>query len=129
MFAGLPGTGVGGMFYLLLSLWMPFHELFRVFQGKSSAARWRLIARQWCLFAAVIAVIWAQTALMKALIPASDQAQVQAAVQAKLEPVSPIATSTMLAASAVMSLMSLAAVVSVVYLLRMGVAVKKLVVA
>jgi hypothetical protein len=129
MFAGLPGTGVGGMFYLLLSLWMPFHEFYRVLQGKSSKARWLLIARQWCLFAAVIAVIWGQTALLKALVPASQQEQVHAAMQAKLEPVSPVQTSTMLAATAVMAFVSLAAVVGVVYMLRVGVAVRKLVLA
>jgi hypothetical protein len=126
MFAGLPGTGVGGMFYLLLSLWMPFHEFIRLCQGRSSAARWKMIARHWCLFAAVIGVIWGQTALIKVLVPASQQEQVHAAMQAKLEPVAPVATSTMMAASALMALVSLAAVVSVVYMLRMGVAVRKL---
>jgi hypothetical protein len=129
MFAGLPGTGVGGMFYLLLSLWMPFHELIRLFQGRSSVARWKMIARHWCLFAAVIGVIWGQTALLKALVPVSQQEQVHAAMQAKLEPVAPVATSTMVAASALMALVSLAAVVGVVYMLRMGVAVRKLIAA
>jgi hypothetical protein len=50
-------------------------------------------------------------------------------MQAKFEPVSPVATSTMMAASALMALVSLAAVVGVVYMLRMGVAVRKLIAA
>jgi hypothetical protein len=46
MFAGLPGFGVGTLFYIVVALWMPFRELPRVVQGTSSFARWRLIARQ-----------------------------------------------------------------------------------
>ena len=39
--AGLPGTGLGGLFYLLLAFWMPFAELPRTLRGRSSRARWR----------------------------------------------------------------------------------------
>lgn len=46
MFAGLPGIGVGTLFYILTALWMPVHELGRLAAGRSSAARWRLIAVQ-----------------------------------------------------------------------------------
>ena len=46
MFAGLPGIGVGTLFYVLMALWMPFRELPRVLNGTSSAAQWRLIAQQ-----------------------------------------------------------------------------------
>jgi len=47
MFAGLPGIGVGTLFYVLAALWMPVHELARVVRGTSSAARWRRISLQW----------------------------------------------------------------------------------
>ena len=46
MFAGLPGIGVGTLFYVLMALWMPVRELPRLVNGTSSAARWRLIAQQ-----------------------------------------------------------------------------------
>ena len=46
MFAGLPGIGVGTLFYVLAALWMPCWELTNVVRGKSSLVRWRLIARQ-----------------------------------------------------------------------------------
>ncbi len=46
MFAGLPGIGVGTLFYILISFSMPFRELPRVFQGTSSLATWKNILRQ-----------------------------------------------------------------------------------
>lgn len=46
MFAGLPGIGVGTLFYVLAAFWMPLREIPRVVRGTSSAATWRLIALQ-----------------------------------------------------------------------------------
>lgn len=51
MFAGLPGIGVGTLFYVLMALWMPIREIPRVIQGTSTIAAWKLILRQ--LFYAV----------------------------------------------------------------------------
>lgn len=44
--AGLPGTGLGGFLYILLALTMPFHELYLTMRGRSSRARWRIVAKQ-----------------------------------------------------------------------------------
>ena len=46
MFAGLPGIGVGTLFYILMAFWMPLRELPRLVQGKSSLSAWALILRQ-----------------------------------------------------------------------------------
>lgn len=46
MFAGLPGIGVGTLFYVLLAFAMPFTELIRLARGQSSVARWLRIVRQ-----------------------------------------------------------------------------------
>jgi hypothetical protein len=46
MFAGLPGIGVGTLFYVLIAFAMPFTELIRLVRGQSSVARWLRIARQ-----------------------------------------------------------------------------------
>lgn len=43
MTAGLPGTGIGGLFYLLLVAWMPFRELYLLVRGRSNPQRWRAI--------------------------------------------------------------------------------------
>ena len=36
MFAGLPGIGVGTLFYVLTALWMPIPECVRLIKGTSS---------------------------------------------------------------------------------------------
>ena len=51
MFAGLPGTGLGGLFYALLVLLMPLRELW--LHGRHG--RWGFIARQWALLAGILA--------------------------------------------------------------------------
>jgi len=60
--AGLPGTGIGGLFYLLLALWMPVGELWRTVRGRSSRERWRLVGTQFALACAIIAALVATTA-------------------------------------------------------------------
>lgn len=57
MFAGLPGLGVGTLFYVLTALWMPIAELWRVARGDSSLARWRRIAVQFSYALSIIASI------------------------------------------------------------------------
>jgi hypothetical protein len=46
MIAGLPGTGIGGIFYILLALTMPVCELLRLVRRQSSIKRWITIAAQ-----------------------------------------------------------------------------------
>lgn len=69
MFAGLPGTGIGGVFYLLLTMWMPIHELYLLYRGRSTRARWRFIAGRWAIFSVVIFVMWVQIKLLKGIFP------------------------------------------------------------
>jgi hypothetical protein len=57
MFAGLPGIGVGSLFYVLAALWMPVHEMGRVVRGTSSLARWRRIAIQWVYALSIVVSI------------------------------------------------------------------------
>jgi hypothetical protein len=46
MVAGLPGTGIGGIFYIVLALAMPICEVFHLVRRKSSVKRWITIATQ-----------------------------------------------------------------------------------
>jgi hypothetical protein len=69
MFAGLPGTGIGGIFYLLLTIWMPFNELYLTLTGRSSVARWVFVLQRVALFGLVIAVMWGQVKLLKGIFP------------------------------------------------------------
>ena len=65
MFAGLPGIGVGTLFYVLMALLMPFYEIPRVIRGTSSLARWRLITRQLIYASGIVAtVMFAERLLM-----------------------------------------------------------------
>ena len=40
MIVGIPGTGIGGLFYLLLAALMPLEELRRTALGRSGVKRW-----------------------------------------------------------------------------------------
>lgn len=58
MTAGLPGTGIGGFFYLLSALLMPAHEFCLMCQGKSNWSRWKIAVKQSVLAFLVIASVW-----------------------------------------------------------------------
>ena len=58
MTVGLPGVGLGGIFYLVSALTMPVRELVRTLRRESSRARWRLVARQWTLAAGIVVAMW-----------------------------------------------------------------------
>src|SRR5690242_4513114 len=65
MFAGLPGVGVGTLFYILIAFWMPVREIPRVINGTSTIENWKLIFRQ--LFYAVgiiVTVMFGERVLM-----------------------------------------------------------------
>jgi hypothetical protein len=57
MFAGLPGIGVGTLFYVLMALWMPVREIGALARGRSSWARWRLIGTQFCFAMGIVGSI------------------------------------------------------------------------
>jgi hypothetical protein len=52
---GLPGTGIGGLFYILVALWMPACEMLRRRQG--AARRGALVARQFAIAVGVVAAM------------------------------------------------------------------------
>ncbi len=90
MFAGLPGLGVGTLFFVLTALSMPLIEAWRTLRGRGSRARWRLAVTQCafavsiilCVVAAEMAVVWMMgDAAPRALGPAryiNDQMAVNA---------------------------------------------------
>lgn len=65
MNVGLPGTGLGGLFYLLLGLLMPLHELWRTAHRRSSPARWMAAAVQSSTAVAILAALWAEAWLIE----------------------------------------------------------------
>jgi hypothetical protein len=57
MTAGVPGTGIGGLFYVLLVAVMPLRELVVFLRGRSSAARLRAMLGQIALTAGILAAL------------------------------------------------------------------------
>jgi len=53
---GLPGTGIGGLFYILVALWMPACEALRRWQGDATR-RGALVARQFAIAVGVVAAM------------------------------------------------------------------------
>jgi hypothetical protein len=66
MMAGLPGTGIGGIFYVLIAIAMPIRELFLKAFDRSYSNRWPMITLALGLVVAIIAGIWAEVALLNA---------------------------------------------------------------
>ena len=58
MNAGLPGVGIGGVFYLVLALFMPFLELYKTIKGESSLKRWGIVVRQLVMAGSILAGMW-----------------------------------------------------------------------
>lgn len=59
MTAGLPGVGIGGIFYLASALLMPVHSLVATLTGRRHEARWALALRQSGLALAILGALWA----------------------------------------------------------------------
>src|SRR5215831_14749552 len=65
MTVGLPGTGIGGLYYLLLALWMPFHDLGRWLRDRRHALRWRSIGRSAAIVAGILASLAGEAWLLE----------------------------------------------------------------
>jgi len=59
MVAGLPGTGIGGCFFLLTALLMPVVELWRTVQGRSSLKQWGFVLQYCGMALGIMAAMWA----------------------------------------------------------------------
>lgn len=57
MNAGLPGLGIGGVFFLLAALFAPVLEVRRMIRGESNGEQWRQVGRQFAIAASIVAVI------------------------------------------------------------------------
>ncbi len=60
MTAGVPGTGIGGLFYLIIALWMPVRELFFFcIRRKVGPGRLAPVIRHAVITAWIILAMWA----------------------------------------------------------------------
>jgi hypothetical protein len=68
MTAGLPGAGIGGLFYFCLVLLMPLREIYLTALGRSSLARWKLVAFQYSMLAGIFIALWAEAWMIKSTL-------------------------------------------------------------
>ena len=65
MTAGLPGTGLGGFYYILLVAAMPAREAYLTVRGRSSVARWKTVGYHLAIVGGILAALagfaWAMT--------------------------------------------------------------------
>ena len=57
MSAGLPGLGLGGLFFVLSALFAPFVELRRTVRGESRPGAWRQVGRQFAIALVMVAIV------------------------------------------------------------------------
>jgi hypothetical protein len=72
--AGLPGLGLGGLFFVLLALLAPFVELIRTARGRSSVAAWGAVGRQFALALTMVAAVELTLRLLYAIADATGLA-------------------------------------------------------
>jgi hypothetical protein len=80
MTAGVPGTGIGGLFYLLAALFLPLRGIARRLRG--GRVSWKAIAGKVALAAGIFLGIWVTGWLMGLLLgPAARSVELAAGVR------------------------------------------------
>lgn len=117
MIVGLPGTGIGGLFYLFMALWMPINELYRLVQGRSSLERWKFIAFNWIMVAGILGTLWVTMLGVKALMAWTGTEKPSAMLDAGIAQ----RTTEFFASAGWASAISLVVLVAIVHVLRLTV--------
>jgi len=68
MIVGLPGTGIGGLFYLLSALALPLRQAVRRVRDRASSVTWRVVAGQTAIAGGVLAGMWVTGLLLGVLL-------------------------------------------------------------
>jgi hypothetical protein len=69
MNAGLPGAGIGGLFYLAATLLLPVRSLTRRLRGRSDAVTWRQHTHHLSIAAGIMAGLWTAGWLLGFVVP------------------------------------------------------------
>ena len=94
MSAGLPGLGLGGLFFIFSALLAPFPELWRTLRGRSDLASWRAIGRQLAQALAMVAAIDLTLRLTYVVLSAAGVGDPPAADEATVLPLNLIGITT-----------------------------------
>jgi hypothetical protein len=71
MTVGIPGIGIGALFYVISALLMVVLELYCTVRGRSSLARWRVVGRQAAIAACIILLTVVAMWSLHLIVPAS----------------------------------------------------------
>jgi hypothetical protein len=69
MTAGLPGAGIGGLFYLAATITLPLRSLWRRLRGRTDSIPWRHQVHNVAMAAGIIAGLWAAGWLLGFVVP------------------------------------------------------------
>jgi hypothetical protein len=69
MTAGIPGAGIGGLFYLGSTILLPVRNLVRRLGGRTSTVRWREQAFMVLLTAGILGALWMTGRLLTFALP------------------------------------------------------------
>lgn len=99
MSAGLPGFGLGGVFFIVSALLAPALELVRTARGRSSRERWRRVGRHFALALAMVVTIEATLHAMRVAIVLAGIAGPRSSAAGLLGPLPPVALTVALLAT------------------------------
>ena len=68
MNVGLPGTGIGGLFYVLMAIWLPMREMLWKVAGANREVHWRAVIRQMVLAFLLVGALWLSGEIMGRVI-------------------------------------------------------------
>jgi hypothetical protein len=68
MVAGLPGTGIGGLFYLLASAWIAVRECYARISRRPDLSRSQIVRKQLLLSSYIVVAMWATGELIGRLL-------------------------------------------------------------
>jgi hypothetical protein len=77
MSVGIPGIGIGAVFYVISALLMVVLELYRTIRGRSSLARWRVVGHQAAIAACIILLMVVAMWSLRLIVPASTHLDIR----------------------------------------------------
>ncbi len=96
MSAGLPGLGLGGLFFIFSALLAPFRELWRTLRGRTRPGEWRVVGRQFAQAVTMVVAIDLTLRLTYVLLSLVGVGDVPSAVSGTVLPLTLIGITTAL---------------------------------
>lgn len=119
MIFGLPVTGLGGLFYLILTLWMPVREAHRTVRGEGCPRRWKQIFVSCALMFFLFATMYAQASLISSLFPTISAVSSESLGTARFDQLAGSKAGGLVAGAMFVALITLACVALAVHALRL----------